>query len=42
VARPGIFFDGEFGFVPGAEVAVSKILAAGVLIAVFLLRIRAL
>jgi len=36
VARAGIFMAGAFGFVPGAEVVLSKILA------VFLLRIRAL
>jgi hypothetical protein len=41
VARPGIFLGGVFSVVPGAEAAPSKILAAGFLIAVFLLRIRA-
>jgi hypothetical protein len=33
---------GVFSFVPGADVALSKILAAGFLVAAFLLRIRAL
>ena len=42
MARPGIFLGGVFSFVPGAEVALSKILASGFLVAVFLLRIRAL
>jgi hypothetical protein len=42
VARAGIFLDGVFSFVPGADVALSKISAAGFLLAVFLLRIRAL
>jgi hypothetical protein len=42
VARAGIFLGGVFSFVPGAEVVLSKILAAGFLVVVFLLRIRAL
>jgi hypothetical protein len=41
VARLGIFLDGVSSFVPGAEVALAKILAAGFLVAV-ILRIRAL
>jgi len=42
VALPRIFLGDVFGFDPGAEMARAEILVAGCLVAVFLLRIRAL